>query len=72
MANHARRQGSGESTFLEERARSYAEGAELLRRLIAHGNGLKEQPDLRRARSLSEYSRLPGGRAGLGVVHRRA
>jgi two-component system, chemotaxis family, protein-glutamate methylesterase/glutaminase len=43
-ADRARRQGSGESTFLEERARSYAEGAELLRRLIAHGNGLKE-PD---------------------------
>jgi two-component system, chemotaxis family, protein-glutamate methylesterase/glutaminase len=44
MADQARRQGSRESTFLEERARSYSEGAELLRRLIANGNGLKE-PD---------------------------
>jgi two-component system, chemotaxis family, protein-glutamate methylesterase/glutaminase len=44
MADQARRRGSRESTYLEERARSYSEGAELLRRLIAHGNGLKE-PD---------------------------
>jgi two-component system, chemotaxis family, protein-glutamate methylesterase/glutaminase len=44
MAERARQQGSGETRFLEERARSYEEGAELLRRLIAHGNGLKE-PD---------------------------
>jgi two-component system, chemotaxis family, protein-glutamate methylesterase/glutaminase len=42
MADQARRQGSRESTYLEERARSYSEGAELLRRLIAHGNGSKE------------------------------
>lgn len=40
MADHARRQGSGDSTFLEKRARSYEEGAELLRRLIASGNEL--------------------------------
>ena len=42
MAEQARRQGSGESTFLQERARTYEEGAELLRRLIAHGNGSAE------------------------------
>jgi two-component system chemotaxis response regulator CheB len=44
MADQARRQGSSDTSFLEERARSYSEGAELLRRLIAHGNGLRE-PD---------------------------
>lgn len=44
MADQARRRGSRESTYLEDRARSYSEGAELLRRLIAHGNGM-EEPD---------------------------
>ena len=47
MAERARQQGSGETRFLEERARSYEEGAELLRRLIANGNGLREPDETR-------------------------
>jgi hypothetical protein len=40
MADRARVQGGdGSAELLQQRARSYEEGAELLRRLIAHGNG---------------------------------
>lgn len=38
MAAQARREGASGAEGLERRAESYAEGAELLRRLIAHGN----------------------------------
>lgn len=38
----SRRQSSRINGHLEERARGYEEGAELLRRLIAHGNGMNE------------------------------
>jgi hypothetical protein len=36
MAEQARRQGASSAALLEQRAKSYEEGAELLRRLIAH------------------------------------
>jgi two-component system, chemotaxis family, protein-glutamate methylesterase/glutaminase len=37
MADQARREGASSAALLEQRAASYEEGAELLRRLIAHG-----------------------------------